>query len=174
MWVPFLWRYFGKGWVVEVWNYPDVVQLGKGRRRNPSTSLPKCPPRPLLNPSGKVSPPWNCWHFDRKFLCSGAALCLLGCLATSLISPTPCSSRRDNQKYLPTLPNAPWCASFQIPPTSDLIRYLFFFVWLASLNMIISRSIHVPANVIFYSLVIVLCVCVYTTCSLSVYLFMDI
>ena len=35
---------------------------------------------------------------------------------------------------------------FQIPPISDIIRYLSFSFWLISLSMILSRSIHVAVN----------------------------
>ena len=43
------------------------------------------------------------------------------------------------------------CFSFQIPSISGNIQFLSFFVWVTSLSVILSRSIHVVANDIFHS-----------------------
>ena len=56
----------------------------------------------------------------------------------------------------------------KIPHISDIIWYLSFSVWLTSLSIIISRSIH-SAAILFYGWVIFYCVCMYAYMSHLLY-----
>ena len=68
---------------------------------------------------------------------------------------------------------------FWIPHISEIIQYLSFSVWLFSLSMITSRSIHVVANgkwqdfILFYSQVIFHCVYVYIYKYVCVYIYRE-
>ena len=65
--------------------------------------------------------------------------------------------------------------SFKIPHVNGIIWYLPFSVWLTSLSMIVSGSIHVATNgIILFTFTANIPLYKYTTSSLSIYLLMDI
>ena len=71
---------------------------------------------------------------------------------------------------IPNLPPSPVCIFFIFSVGStirDIIWYLFFSVWITSLSMLISKSIHVAANdliSLFFMAIIPYCVCVCVYC----------